>query len=116
MAQSIAPLIKFLGFNSQGDLGPYTVYTSRQKRLVFFARAPPLTPASIEQRGMRNRFRVAAQMWQALTPDQRAKWKRLAQESNQRITGYNLWTYTQTTGDRTTIQTLITRTGIDPWT
>jgi hypothetical protein len=114
MAQSMAPLIKFLGFNSQGDLGPYTVYTSRSKRLVFFPRAPPLVPASIEQRTQRAKFSAGALMWKSLSQATRDKWTALGRAAGLRITGFNLFTYAQATGDWAAVQTLIARTGINP--
>lgn len=114
MAQSIEGLLKFLGTNCQGDIGPLTTYTSRFGRLVYYPRAPPLMPPSPDQAFMRSKFKQAATAWASLTLEQKRSWRLLAQAAQTRITGYNLWTYWQTTGDFATVQTLINRTGIDP--
>ena len=52
-------ILRYLGFNTQGDLGPWTFYTSKRKGLVFFAKAPPLEPPSLMQNHKRNKFRLA---------------------------------------------------------
>lgn len=112
MAQSKTGLIKFLGMNAQGDLGPLTTYTSRFGHLVYYPRNPALNPPSEEQTAQRLSMREAAAAWRARTPAERADWTALGFAAHLRITGYNLFTYWQMTGDFETVQTLINRTGI----
>lgn len=114
MAQSIEQFIEYLGFNNQGDLGPFTTYTSKQGKLVYFPRAIPKEPASPDQIINRNAFRAIAQEWRLLPEHKRQAWSRLAYAAYQRVTGYNLFTYEHFTADTSIVNTLITRTGIDP--
>lgn len=92
-------LLKFLGFNTQGDLGPWTFYTAKDKGLVWFVKAPPLKPPSYLQSHQRNVFRNSARMWRAYTPAQRLLWMRAARLANLRIHGYHLFTYVNATRD-----------------
>ena len=99
-------LLRYLGFNTQGDLGPWTFYTSKRKGLVFFQKAPPLEPPSRKQIHQRNKFRLAGMVWRSLTDDQRSSWSRAAVAARLQITGYNLFVYYITTGDSAAIQTI----------
>lgn len=104
-------LFRFLGFQAQGDLGGYTMYTARDGRLVFFPKHPPLKPPSPRQQIQRQRFTMAAEAWQALTPDQRRNWTDAANHVPLSITGYNLFIYHQTTNNDATINTIERLTG-----
>lgn len=106
MAIEIQPLTKILGFTVQGDLGGWTFYTSARRQLVFYPQAPPKEPASRDQTTMRNKFRAAAQAWNAQTRQHKANWQTAAKKAHLRITGYNLYTYWQTTRDTSTIATI----------
>lgn len=105
-------LTRFMGWTVQGDLGPWTFYTSRRRQIVFYAKAPPLSPASIDQTHFRNLFRTAARAWHAQQKPTRNNWTQAAKKAGLRITGYNLWTYYQVTRDRKTIQTVERATNI----
>ena len=83
----------WIGLNIQGDVGPYTMYTSIRGQIVAFPRVPPLSPPSPSQEAIREYFRQAAREWRALTAEERAGWAKLAQACNLGITGYNLWTH-----------------------
>lgn len=106
-------LLRFLGFNTQGDLGPWTFYTSKRKGLVFFQKSPPLEPPSFLQTHQRNKFRLTAMLWAWLTLEQKANWELVSKRLSLRITGYNLFTYYVTTGDEEAIETVQTQAGID---
>lgn len=106
-------LLSYLGFNTQGDLGPWTFYTSRRKGLVFFQKSPPLEPPSFLQVHCRNKFRLTAMLWRWLTDEQRRNWELVSKRLSLRITGYNLFTYYVVTGDEQTIETAQTQAGID---
>jgi hypothetical protein len=82
----------FLGFTVQGDLGPWTFYTSARGKLVFYPAAPALSPASPDQSYFRQRFKAAALAWRQLTASQRAQWQKAAKAARLRISGYHLWT------------------------
>jgi len=103
---------KYIGWNSQGDLGPLTMYTNQKRKLVFFAKMPPLNPPSFRQVLLRERFRLLGQTWSALTPDQRDAWNKMAIKGRLRIHGYNLYSYWQLTRDSATIRTIQHQTGI----
>lgn len=114
MAQSLEQFLRFCGFNTQGDLGPLTTYTSRRGKLVYFPRAPPKEPASAEQFLQRTKFRMTGNAWRAAAATKRTAWETLSKRANLRVTGYNLFTYWHMTGDNKAIDTLANQTGIDP--
>ena len=99
-------ILRFLGFNTQGDLGPWTFYTSTSKGLVFYLKTPPDKPASYLQLHQRNQMRAAAVVWQTISQDLRDRWETAAKRAHLRITGYNLFTYFQFTRDEETINTI----------
>jgi len=86
-------LVRFMGFNSQGDLGPWTFYTDQRKGLVFFTKAPPLEPPSLLQLSIRNSIRLAALTWRGLSVDQRRNWETAAKRCRLKIHGYNLFVF-----------------------
>lgn len=99
-------ILRFLGFNTQGDLGPWTFYTSKRKGLVFFQKAPPLEPPSRKQIHQRNKFRLTAMIWRGLAQQQRDDWNQAALTARLQITGYNLFTYYVTRNDVAAITTV----------
>jgi hypothetical protein len=107
-----APLWNFLGWNTQGDLGPWTMYTAQDGRLVVFPRSPPKELASPDQFHFRQRFRLAAAAWRSLAPAVRSAWNRAAGRAHLRITGNNLYMYWLLTGDRSAIETVQRQSGI----
>jgi hypothetical protein len=113
MTKSIRELVPYLGFNPTGDLGPFTIYTSKRAGTVFYNRAPPLEPPSEWQTYVRNKFRLVAYLWRSMTPDKRAAWAQAARLAHLRITGYNLYVHMQVTGDRDTIASVSRVSGVD---
>lgn len=99
-------ILRFLGFNTQGDLGPWTFYTSKRQGLVFFVKSPPLEPPSPLQIHQRNKFRIAGMVWRSLTATQRKAWLTAATRAHLQITGYNLFVYYITRNDAPTIETV----------
>jgi len=85
--------VRFLGINTQGDLGPWTFYTDKRKGLVYFVKAPPLEPPSLLQTSIRNAVRLAAYTWRSLTGDQQRNWETAAKRAHLKITGYNLFVF-----------------------
>lgn len=105
-------ILSFLGWRTQGDIGPWTFYTSRRNHLVFFIKAPPLEPPSLMQTRQRNRFRNAGFMWQAMSPIARSRWQLAASRARLAITGYNLFTHYVTKLDDATIHTVERLSGL----
>ena len=105
-------LLRFLGFRTQGDLGPWTFYTSKRHGLVWFAKSPPLEPPSDLQTHRRNQFRLIASVWRTLSRDQKNRWKTLAARARLQITYYDLFVYYIKTNDRACIRTLENQTKV----
>lgn len=105
-------LFDFLGWNTQGDLGGWTFYTTRRGDLVFFPQAPPLNPPTPDQIWQRNKFKLVAKVWNALLATTREAWNTAAVSANLRIHGYNLFSYYQLTKDRPAIRTVERNTHI----
>jgi len=105
-------ILGVLGWRTQGDIGPWTFYTSRRNHLVYFVKAPPLEPPSPMQTRQRNRFRNAGYAWQSLPPAARARWLLAAKRARLAVGGYNLFTHYFTKHDDATIQTVERLTGL----
>ncbi len=74
-----------------GDLGPLTIYTTRNNRIVWFPKAPPGKPPSGAQLVIRERWRRAAAEWKLKAKVDRQKWESIVQAAGLRITGYNFF-------------------------
>jgi len=106
-------LFRYLGWNTQGDLGPYTFYTSKRKGLVWFVKAPPKSPPTWKQRLQRTRFQNAALLWHQLTPDQRAAWTTATARAHLKVTAYNFFLYVHLRRDWAAARTVQHQTGIE---
>ncbi len=106
MKTSQTLLYRVLGWNIQGDLGPWTFYTSQRKGLVWFLKAPPKTPPTVSQVHQRNKFRIAAVCWNKLTPQQREDWRIACLQANLAISGYNFFVFYLTNGTDAHVQTI----------
>lgn len=112
--KTIPPQIhQFLGVNTNGDLGPYTFYTSKRKRLVVFLKTWPKDPATYNQTLNRNRWRHAAIRWRRLSTSARNDWTLLARRANTTVTGYNLFIFYMMNTNIKIIETLQRQTGIN---
>jgi hypothetical protein len=98
--------ISSLGLHPTGDLGPYTIYTTKRNRVVAFPKAPPTSPPTRPQQHQRDLFRLAACTWRAFLPARRAAWTSAARRAHLTITGYNLFVHAITTGRRDTVATV----------
>jgi hypothetical protein len=105
-------LFGMLGLNVQGDLGGLTFYTSQRGKLVFFAKAPPLNPASPQQERNRNRFRACGYNWARLPRNLKDAWERATKRAGLGLNGYGLFTYWQMTANNATIRTVERRTAL----
>jgi len=106
-------LVRFWGFNTQGDFGPWTFYTDQRKGLVFFLKAPPLEPPSLTQTFIRNQFRTNAYVWRSLPVSARRDWETAAKRAHLKIHGFNLFTFCNITKDDATIHTIERITNIN---
>jgi len=108
-----APMIyRFLGFNTQGDIGPYTLYTGKRRQLVIYLSTRPKKPPSSRQDHQRNRLRVLARLWQTLSAAEREAWELAVRAAHLRITGFNLYTYSVLRADRAAVHTIEQQSGI----
>jgi len=113
MAVKLRNLLSVLGLVTWGDIGPLTCYRNKRGNLVFYAKAPPTSPASPAQQIYRDRWRAAATAWNGLTPDARARWELASKRASLYITGYNLFVHYHTTGDAGAVHTIEGITGLD---
>lgn len=112
MKTSKQTLFRYWGWNTQGDFGPWTFYTSRRNALVFYPRAPPTKPPTIPQAQQRALWTAAALYWSAQSQATRDKWELASKQAHLSITGLNLWMYFHTGGDRAAIATVEQQTGL----
>jgi len=103
----------FLGFNAQGNLGPFTIYVNKHRRPVWYLTRPQLEPPSPARIHQKNALRACALAWQWLLPETKANWLLAARRAGLRISGYNLFTWFFFSHDRPTIETIERLTGID---
>ena len=106
------PIYSFLGFNTQGDIGPFTTYHSARQDQVWFLATSPKMPASSRQHHQRNRFKIIAFKWNAMHANQRKNWTTAANRARLRISGYNLFTYTLSRADLEPARTISHQTGL----
>jgi len=106
-------LFHLFGFVLSGDFASFTFYTNKNRKLVFFIKAPPLEPPSTRQIKQRNRWRNGAIGWKALTTTSRQNWNDAARKAYTQLTGYNLFMHWTTKGDRQAIATVERQGGIN---
>lgn len=111
--QADAKLLRFMGFNTQGDLAPWTFYTAKNKGLVWFVKSPPLEPPSVLQTTVRNAIRLNGYVWRSLLPSQRADWELASKRAHLKINGFNLFTYWNLSKDDAAIRTIEHQSSID---
>lgn len=90
-------LLGFCGLMIAGDVGPYTTYTNRNGKFVFFDRAPPKDPPSTPQLAQRALWLQVSLDWRKQTTAQKATWERISKMTNIVMTGYNLFLAVETT-------------------
>lgn len=112
MAQTPPPNKGVLGFNLTGDFADWTIYTSRERGIVWFSKSPPKIPPSFKQLHQRNRIRVIATAWRKLTQEHRDRWRRAALRARLQLPGYDLFVFWQIKRDPSYIRTIERQTGI----
>lgn len=113
MARVWDNLIGLLGFYPSGDVGPYTCYTTKKGKVVFFVQTTPTGVPSLLQRQNRSRFHAAAWLWANEPSATRQLWRLAATRAGLSITGYNLFTYFVHTKDVDAIKTVERISGIE---
>ena len=112
MAHTLARFAPYLGLYTWGDVADLTFYRAHNGRLVWYPKAPPKTPASPAQAYHRDRMRLAALSWAALTPAGRATWRALAARAYIRIGPTALFYAAFTNPNPRWLRTLEAQTGI----
>lgn len=118
MALDLKNLISICGWTVQGDLGGWTTYTSRRHGLVFYAKAPPLTPPTWAQSLIRLNFSNAAAAWSAMTQSAKDDYQRANSLCHSRMTAYNLFlsiALKNGTGLKEAVEQATGITLVDPW-
>lgn len=105
--------IELLGCTVSGDVGPFTVYTDRFGKKVFFPKAPPKSPATALQLRVRSRFMDAQAEYMALSDADKLDWEHLIRASNLCMTGQNLYIHVAMMHTTDMLNTLIHQTGVD---
>lgn len=105
-------LFDFWGWNTQGDFGPWTFYTSKRKGLVFFLRAPPKEQPSPWQIHQRAVWTAIADLWKSTTQETRDNWELATKRLRLSITGYNLFVWYHCSHDREAIATIERQSGL----
>jgi len=95
----------------QGDVGPFTTWTSKRQGVVILLKAPPDKPASRLQFARRQTMRAAAINWNALSSISRSSWRRACKSAQLRITPFALYFYFVTKRDHAVIDTIRQNTG-----
>lgn len=104
---------QYLGYLTNGDMGPYTFYTSHRKRLVVFLKTWPKDPATYHQKLNRDRWRHAAIRWHGMPQETRDLWKELGMKAHLTISGYNLFIHYMMGKGTGAVLTCQALTGID---
>lgn len=90
-----------------GDFGDLTFWhTKRAKRPIAIAKTWPDKPPTQAQTDQRNKFHAAILKWLALTPQQRANYRKAAQRLSLSMTGLNLFLAFQLRPDPTAKRTI----------
>jgi hypothetical protein len=90
----------------QGDIGPFTTWTSKRQGVVILLKAPPDKPPSRLQFARRQAMRAAAINWNALSSVSRSSWRRACIYAQLRITPFALFFYFLDKRDHAVIDTI----------
>jgi hypothetical protein len=110
MAKSHPP--DLLGLNVSGDLGAYTLYTNRNRKLVVYPRSPPQVPATPQQLAQRARFAAAIANWTAAPAATKYAYEAITLRLSIPMTGLNLWIALSFRNDQQLLDTLTRQSAI----
>lgn len=105
-------LLSYFGIGPTGDFGPLTFYTAKNKKPVWFAKAPPKTPPTARQLFVRGRLGYIGRHWSTLSKETKAKWELASKRAHLRMTGYDLFQWWHWHNDRNVIATIEHQSGI----
>jgi hypothetical protein len=108
---SCPTIFALAGLRLQGDVGPYTTWTSKRQGVVILLKAPPDKPASRLQFARRQAMRAAAINWNAMSSISRSSWQTACKSAQLRITPFALYFYLMTKRDHAVIDTIRRNTG-----
>jgi len=95
-----------MGFFPYGDFGPWTIYTSKRRKVIHFLRAPPTSPPSWLQQRQRAAWTAAAAVWSTMGESEREWWRSVARINHLKITAYNLFIIFESGKDPTCLNNL----------
>ena len=98
--------LKFIGFRPTGDIGAWTVYTTKRNFVVWFLKSPPKKKRSRAQVQQWIRFAQAAQAWNNLSKGAQNAWMLGARGAHLYISGYNLFLTYQLKRDVAALRTI----------
>jgi hypothetical protein len=95
-----------LGWYPSGDLGLFTYYCSRKRKVVAYLRTKQVQETSPAQARQRRAWTTIALEWKSIPATSRAAWRAAAAGARIRITAYNLYIFYRTTKDLPCLQTI----------
>jgi hypothetical protein len=96
----------FLALNISGDLGGYTYYINKNRKVVAYPAAPALRPPTPLQQRVRARFALAMQAWRNLPLLSQLEYNRACDALSLCMWGANLFTYLSLTDPGPLLATL----------
>ena len=115
-AQTSTALHQLLGLVLWGDIGPLTMYRSREGRLVIFKKTWPDKPATPRQIACRDAMVTCGRAWRGMPPHQRALWHQVARKCSLKGHGYSLWVHWRFKQPVAALRTLQQQAGIELYT
>jgi len=106
MADFLPIPASMLAYDVSGDLGPLTLYRSKNGTTVAFPRSPPKRPPTPAQLTQRKRFQDAMLAWNALTVEQQRAYEHATLVLSLPLTGLNLWIHFCLVHDLTALHTI----------
>lgn len=104
--------IAMLGCTVSGDVGPYTVYTDRFGKKVWFPKSPPKSKPTELQLAVRRRFTTAQHQYMQLSAAEKKLWESLTRKANLCLTGQNLFIHVAMMWTFAMLATIQHQTGI----
>lgn len=101
-----------LGLVVSGDIGDFTLYQNKNRKVVAFPRTPPQVPRTPQQQVIRDAFRQATINWKAADPALKAAYETVTKRLSMCMTGLGLWIHFSFYQNASELQTLTKQSGI----
>jgi hypothetical protein len=101
-----------LGLYPSGDLGLFTYYTTKKRKVTRFLTTKPLKPESAAQKRQRSLWAAIAHQWTALDATTKAAWNKAARGAYCRITAFNLYIHVHATRNFECLSTIAHQSGV----